>query len=767
MLARGGSGTVARIVVCVAALAFAAAAQTTPPAGRQAVGQVVSSDGLGISGAAVQAGGAHAMADAQGRFRLPVRGFPVQLRVSAPGFAAVTVNARGPVPMRIVLMPAPDSAHVTVAATGRRQSVTAVPVLAQILGPRELNSAPQINLDSLLRAFPGLGTYRRSDSLNANPTTQGISMLGTGSSGASRALVLRDGIPLNDFYGGWVDWLRVPELTVAELTVVEGGASPLYGSGALSGVIDITSQQPNHVRSTLQMGGGNLGTGSVESYSSADWGALALGLGQQTLTTTGYIPVPPPEAGTVDTPAGVTANEWAPEIRYIPNSRVMLALSGEYFGAQRNNGTRADQNATALRQLALHADVEEAGFWQGSLFTQSEDFASSFTSVAADRDSDKVVLEQRVPSVANGAALDWSAGTITPWGPVHAILGASYVRVTAVDEEQAPLNPRAPFTNHAGRQRLAGSFAEGQWQPVPSLELTATLRDDHWRNYDAFTDNYGQGTSAPPAAMNAYPDRSSSAISPGLGLVWHARGPLSFRASAYQSFRAPTLNELYRPFRVGDIETLANPALTAERYRGYQAGTDLRLGSRGLLRATYFDGVVANVITAVTLARTLRLITEQRQNLGRLRSRGEELDGRLRVAAGLWFWAGYTHLRSVVESAPSPALIGRGIAEVPDNNASFRAVSQWRGWTFTAEERFGGAEFEDDLNTVPLPAFWTTGVYASRALGYHTRWVQSVAPYLAVQNLWNRRYAVTIDPAPNLASPRLLTAGLKLRLGRD
>ncbi|MGH9534476.1 MAG: TonB-dependent receptor [Terriglobales bacterium] len=759
----------ARIGAIALVLLLPGLAQRPPAAAPSRLqGQVLSSDGLAIPGATVSAAaGVTAQTDRQGRFQLRVASLPAQLEITAAGFAPQRILVRKVGPLRVVLAPASVTARVTVAATGRRQAVTAVPVLAETLDASALESAPQLNLDSQLRQFPALSSYRRSDSLNAHPTTQGISLLGTGSSGASRALVLRDGIPLNDFYGDWVDWLRVPDDSVAQLTVVEGGASPLYGSGALAGVVNIVSRQPNQTHASVQTGMGNLSTGVLQSYSSIAGGSLSAGLGQQSLTTTGYIPVPPAEAGAVDTPAGVAANEFAPEIRYIPNSRLVLSLDGEYFGESRGNGTRLEKNSTALRQLALHFNLQAGGFWQGSLFQQSETFASSFVSVAADRDSETLVLDQRVPSQTSGAALDWAASRVTPWGPVHAILGASYLDIQAVDDEFAPLNHTLPYTDHAGRQRLAGAFAESQWRPWRNLELTATLRDDHWRNYAAFTDNFGLNALAHPAQFAFYPNRSSSAVSPSLGAVWHPPGPLSFRLSAYESFRAPSLNELYRPFRVGDIETLANPALTAERYRGYQGGADLRLGRHGLLRATYFDGMVSNVITAVTLSSTPSLITEQRQNLGRLRSRGEEWDGRWSLRPGLWLWAAYAHLHSIVASAPSANLIGRHIAEVPDNNATFRAVDRWQGWTLSAEERFGGAEFEDDLNTVPLPAFWTTGVYASRVLPYHAGWLRSIAPYLAVQNLFNRRYAVTIDPVANLASPLLLTAGLRLRFGQD
>ena len=65
-----------------------------------------------------------------------------------------------------------------------------------------------------------------------------------GASGASRAVVLADGIPLNDPFGGWIYWSRVPRTSVNSIEVLRGGASHLYGSAALGGVINIFQRQP-------------------------------------------------------------------------------------------------------------------------------------------------------------------------------------------------------------------------------------------------------------------------------------------------------------------------------------------------------------------------------------------------------------------------------------------------------------------------------------------------------------------------------------------
>ena len=68
---------------------------------------------------------------------------------------------------------------------------------------------PRLVLDDVLRQTVGFSIFRRSSSRNANPTTQGVSLRGLGASGASRSVILFDGVPLNDPFGGWVQWGRV------------------------------------------------------------------------------------------------------------------------------------------------------------------------------------------------------------------------------------------------------------------------------------------------------------------------------------------------------------------------------------------------------------------------------------------------------------------------------------------------------------------------------------------------------------------------------
>ncbi|HEX7630932.1 MAG TPA: Plug domain-containing protein, partial [Lacunisphaera sp.] len=93
---------------------------------------------------------------------------------------------------------------VTVTATRVAEPPEQVPFSLTTFRGGEVRAAPTATVDGALRLMPGFSLFRRSDSFTANPTTQGVSLRGLGPSGASRSLVLLDGIPLNDPFGGWV-----------------------------------------------------------------------------------------------------------------------------------------------------------------------------------------------------------------------------------------------------------------------------------------------------------------------------------------------------------------------------------------------------------------------------------------------------------------------------------------------------------------------------------------------------------------------------------
>jgi outer membrane cobalamin receptor len=202
------------------------------------------------------------------------------------------VNEQGEPALEIVLEPAGFAEQVTVTAarTEARVSDTAASVI--VLSDEDLKTTAALRLDDALRQVQGFSLFRRSGSRTANPTSQGVSLRGVGASGASRALVISDGIPLNDPFGGWVYWDRLSRESIARVEVLQGGASNLYGTDAMGGVINLIERDTRQSGLSLEASYGNEQSPDVSLFGSGRLGNWVGSLGAAAFHTDGYIIVP-------------------------------------------------------------------------------------------------------------------------------------------------------------------------------------------------------------------------------------------------------------------------------------------------------------------------------------------------------------------------------------------------------------------------------------------------------------------------------------------
>ena len=129
-----------------------------------------------------------------------------------------------------------------------------------------LSSSSKLHLDHVLLENATFGTYRRSGSGIAHPTSQGVSLRGTGTSAASRSIILLDGIPLNDPFGGWVRWNR---FSPGELESVRFDQVSAFASSA--GTINLNSRRPNN-KPIREL---RLATGEVHGFSADGFASTA------------------------------------------------------------------------------------------------------------------------------------------------------------------------------------------------------------------------------------------------------------------------------------------------------------------------------------------------------------------------------------------------------------------------------------------------------------------------------------------------------------
>ena len=747
----------------LALLSCLAAAQTGGTA--RVAGSVTDSSGAAIRGATVtlSADGFHdkTVTDSGGRFSFEnVPGQEGTAQASAEGF--VTGEARwsaGGGELKIRLRPAGAAEEVTVTANRTATRVKETPTSVVVLSPADLAATAALTTDDKLRQVAGFSLFRRSGSRTANPTAQGVSLRGLGASGASRALVLADGFPLNDPFGGWVYWDRIPSAEIASMEVAGGGASHLYGSDALGGVANILRQPADRNGLNLETSYGNQDTPDFSFQGSHVAGNWAGSLAGELFRTDGYIAVPASLRGAVDTPVNSkhATGEATVERKFGPDASVFAR--GSLLGEERQNGTPLTPNRTTIRELDLGANwnSQPLGAFTLRSYVSRQVYNQNFSAVAQDRSSETLTREQRVPAQQVGFSAQW---TRSLGARQNLVAGAEEWNVHG-ESDEIGFTQGAPSSRSqaGGRENNWGAYGEDMISITRRTLLTLSGRVDRWLNFQAFSARlplFGPGGTVTP-----FPDRSESFFSPRVAILQRVTEKVSLTGSAYRSFRAPTLNELYRSFRVGNIVTQANDQLLAERLTGAEAGAIVTgWDQRFMLRGNFFWSDITRPIANVTLSVTPSLITRQRQNLGRARSRGVEFEADERLTNSITLSGSYEYTGATVTSfSADPTLVGRWLPQVPRHQFTLQARYLKPFLMAAVQGRYLGNQFDDDRNTLPLERFFVLDAIISHPLR------PGVEIFVAGENLLNQQYQIGRTPVLTVGPPIWARAGLRLEFG--
>ncbi|MES2833381.1 MAG: TonB-dependent receptor [Pseudomonadota bacterium] len=618
-------------------------------------------------------------------------------------------------------------------------------------------------LDEALASVPAVSLFRRTSSASANPTTQGISLRAIAPSGAGRTLVTLDGIPLNDPFGGWVIWSQTPPQSLDGADIVRGAGAGPYGAGALTGVIALRERDRGGVLDAelSERGGGRL-AGSV----SGDLGAFRLVASGRHETTDGYIPVRGPAAGTADTPLDLTATSAA--IRTDAGlGEARLSLRASAYEEDRGSGlagARATASGSSFSAtLARRPDARPG--WRIQAWRRESDLANSAVAVAADRASTTPANDQfATPGTGWGlnAALRGS-GPRLEWE-----LGAD-ARFSEGETRERFRYMGSAFTRDrvaGGRTLVAGLYAEGSWRTDPWL-VAGGLRADRWSNSDGRRLERDLATGLPTLDETS-PDRDGDVISARLGVRRDLGGGWAARAAAYSGFRPATLNELHRPFRVGNDITEANAALEPERLQGIETGLAFDR-DRYRFGATVFWNRVDDAIVNVTIGAGPGVfpragfvpaggVLRERRNAGTIEATGIELDAearldRLTLTAAL----SVTDARIDGGSA-APQLTGLRPAQAPIWSAT-------AGIDWTATDRLGlslnaryeSRRFDDDMNSRVLDPALTLDARADWRLTART------GLWLSLDNVTDEAIEVseTAGGVAGYGPPHTLSLGLR------
>jgi outer membrane cobalamin receptor len=606
--------------------------------------------------------------------------------------------------------PKPEPVRTSITVVEKISAET--PANVTTLDRSALEESPGTNLDDRLRDVPGFSLFRRSSSVAANPTTQGISLRGIGSSGASRTLVLWDGIPANDPFGGWVYWTQFVPDEIERVEISRGAATSVFGDRAMSGAIGLFTRPAEKLHVLGEYEFGNEATHDISLGFADVWSRVAISGTARAFTTDGYFIVPATIRGTADTRANVEFVTGDVHIDHY-TSLGNLFFKTSILAEERQNGTALTHNSTGTGTMSLRFVREFTNDWLSLAgFRTQEGFHATFDSVTGGRNTDTLSYTQSVPSQAMGGAALWQHHQVK-W---NLMAGADVYRVEGTSTDH--LLPSG--------QRVGGGT---QLQHGVYTQADATL---------GWVKLFG-------GVRHSFAGEGSRFLSPSGGLVV-GKKRLRGRGSIYRSFRAPTLNELYRTFKAGNTTTQANAALMPETLWGAEAGLDW-IGETSTFRVTAYRNSLNNLITNVTLSSSPTAILRQRANAAAALSRGVESEFRERFRN---FTGELKYL--YVESR---YVTGFRVAQIPKHQGTAQLTYQRKGTLASVGLRSYAYQFDDDLNVYRLPG------YASAQLVVRQHVARSLSAEATLENAFNRQFYTAFTPTPNIGAPRLWRVGLR------
>lgn len=618
-------------------------------------------------------------------------------------------------------------------------------------------------IDELLADEPSFSLYRRQTAIFGNPTSAGVSLRNTGATAASRTLVLLDGIPQNDPFGGWVYWARYDAATLDSIRMVPSARAAVWGNQSPAGVIQMNSHAPFDERHILKLGGGSQQTisgSTVHQLSNAEK-TKAVSFSSFGLRSDGFHAVDSSQRGPIDREleTEVAGAEFKLAWQVSPGVTVQPSIS--LYTEDRGNGTPLTGNSTDAIDFALRVTSEEGNHgWQALVWHQRREFESIFSSVSSDRSSETLSLDQfDVPARGTGGAFTWHGETGDRWSFVS---GADTRWVRGETNENVGTFRRREA---GGEQAFFGVFAAGGYRPDDVSRIDASARLDYW----ALSDGRRLETSlstGQPLRVDDQKDRDGLEPSAAIEYSRKLREDLEARISWGSSFRLPTLNELHRPFRVRSDIVEANPELDAERFVSVETGMKWKASPTVDVSVTLFHhwihDAIANVpvtdpseISAIFGSIPIGGSGSQRRNVDEARVLGMEGHVDWRASESLVFGlAGIWSDTEFVKSAGQPLLENMPFPQAPDLRVIADATWRHEAMSFFAGWEYGASQFDDALASRRIPDYTRVRIGA--------RWNRPGVIYqIRLENLFDEEIGTGLssDGIRTLAGPRSLWVG--------
>jgi iron complex outermembrane receptor protein len=587
------------------------------------------------------------------------------------------------------------------------------PASVSVLTREDIQASGAKTLQEALANLPDIFLHDQT----GNPVEATVDVRGF-PQGTSLAVFL-DGVRLNDLQDNSVRWDVVPLEDVERIEVYRGATGPLYGGGALSGVVNIiTRRNPGIPRLDLKGTVGSFGERGARVHSSGTFGDWEYYATAMTRHANGW-----------RENDGYRLDDGLLHLIYSPSTTRSLSLLVQYSGGtesdpgsltpaelrddprqspfNRYDGTRGRQR---LANLTYSGGSPDALSFSVQAFTRLDDrdtlttgrYGSGFLASGSERLSG-LAAQARFAGKAQSWTWDVSAGGEFSTGRFDA--RGFYTNVVGENKH--------PASRTATDQHLGGIYAQADLGRGRLHFIVGARTDRTTYDYaDRFQPENDEGRIFRQSTWRA-------------GLVYHTGDWSSAYLVFSEGYRIPSIVDLfaYPGF-------YSNPDLTPTRARDWEAGWRfLKDGWR--FKVTAFDMKLRDEVVFVLT--NPEYFIGQNQNVGRSNRRGLEAEAHVPLPEGFSLFGAGSYLDTQVTAGP---YAGNRVPMVP--RAQGTAGAQWSNadWTVSLSASWVGPQrLDNDLSggRRELPGYSTARLSARYA--YHSLTLEA-----SVSNLLDRRY---------------------------
>jgi len=711
------------------------------------------------------------------------------------------------------LLPSPATLQSIVVTASRADTkLNEMTQNTSIISPEDIQNAPYRTIDQILKNQAGI-LLNDQPFYEKDPTGQSINIRGLGN---ARALVLIDGVPALDAMYGTVQWSLVPLSSIRDVEIIRGGASSLYGNYGMGGVINITTKPISVNDGTVEASYGTFNTcsGSIyKDYAVSD--SVKLRFSADNFNTRGYL-----NQQTFSYPQGVQWKkgnfaEWANNNNLRVQSEIDLGEGiSSYFRAGHHTMENAPTGGlVGLKKvteeytlsggvkvpLSSNRKIEANTYYENTRLDQQN--GSLFSPTPANPPFSFQTADFKNPYSMAGASMqftDNSPNLLTDFWAIGADARQQMANNSATNYSSSGASVGTVYAS--GQQQFFGAFIQGS-KLIPWLPLTinASARLDR---YQSQIPSFQATSTTGVTTTQIVPDVNQMKFDPTIGVLYKVNEETNFRASAYQAFHAPGLNNLIRGFgsslgtnSFSDVSanlsnalkwSFPNPTLTPETMKGFEAGFDWREDGN-YVQVTGFHALIKNAIVSVNASAT-QLATlcgggynaslhtnactgpsdgssasTVLSNSQTILSYGAELQAHYDISNHWSVDGSMTHTNTMftwigpdVSATANP--LNHQLAGVPRNmgfiGVTFQPNDQW---TYNADVRIVGQSWTSTTNSAAsrLPAYAVVDVKAQYM------WTPKTKTYVSITNLGDLHYVTYNTSTGVVGEPFVIIGGIQ------